>query len=44
MWAPRSVSTFKTVREDAKDAMKQLERKIRRAAVVQHPEPTALVN
>jgi hypothetical protein len=35
---------IKTVREDGKDAMKQLERKIHRAAVVQQPEPTALVN
>ena len=34
----------KTVREDVKDAMKQLERKIHRAAVVQQPEPTGLVN
>lgn len=35
---------IKTVREDVKDAMKQLERKIHRAAVVQQPEPTGLVN
>jgi integrase len=33
-----------TVREDGKDAMKQLERKIHRAAVVQQAEPTGLVN
>jgi integrase len=35
---------IKTVREDVKDAMKQLEWKIQRAAVVQQPEPTGLVN
>ncbi len=35
---------IKTVREDVKDAMKQLERKIHRAAVVQQPESTGLVN
>ena len=35
---------IKTVREDVKDAMKQLERKIHRAAVVQQPDSTGLVN
>ena len=35
---------IKTVREDVKDAMKQLDRKIHRAAVVQQPESTGLVN
>jgi integrase len=35
---------IKTVRKDVKDAMKQLERKIHRAVVVQQPEPTGLVN
>ena len=35
---------IKTVRDDVRDAMKQLKRKIHRAAVVQQPEPTGLVN
>jgi hypothetical protein len=34
----------KTVWKDVEDAMKQLERKIYRAAVAQQPEPTGLVN
>ena len=35
---------IKTVRDDVRDTMKQIERKIHRAAVVQQPEPTGLVN
>jgi hypothetical protein len=41
---PFMVFYIKTIGEDVKDDMKQLERKIHRAAVVQQPVPTGLVN
>jgi len=35
---------IETVREDVRDAMRPLDRKIHRAALVQQPEHTGLVN